>query len=331
MQAAWGEGVFLEFAQDYVTRVNEMAGGSLVIELHPINTFVKTGHLQTAVHQGYALDAAHMLTAHWSAKTPAAWLFGAGPCFGWNANQLLGWIKYGGGQALYNELLRSLELNITGFFSGPLPAQPLGWFKEPVTGAGQMKGLKYRTIGLAADVMEEMGAAVVRLPGGEIQPAMRGGLIDGAEFSNPESDMDFGMQDIVKHYHLGSFHQSQEAFEIIFNKTRYRRMPPEHKAILKYAAEAASADMSWKYQDRYSKALESLENESGVTLHRTPMSVMSEQLQAWDVVTARIAVQDRFFARVIKSQKAWAKRVVRYELLNAPDYKRAYRHYFGDL
>lgn len=331
MQAAWGEGVFLEFAQDYADRVNEMSGGSLVIELHPINTFVKTGQLQSAVHEGYVIDAAHMLTAHWSAKTPSAWLFGAGPCFGWNANQFLGWIKYGGGQTLYNELLRSLGLNITGFFSGPLPAQPLGWFKQPVTGAGQIQGMKYRTIGLAADVMEEMGAEAVRLPGGEIQPAMRGGLIDGAEFSNPESDKNFGMQHIVKHYHLGSFHQSQETFEIIFNRIRYRRMAPEHKAILKYAAESASADMSWKYQDRYSKALESLEKESGVEVRRTPLGVMAGQLRAWDAVTGRIAARDKFFARVIKSQKAWAKRVVRYELLNAPDYKRAYRHYFGGL
>ena len=90
-----------------------------------------------------------------------------------------------------------------------MPAQPMGWFKEQITDASQMDGLKYRTVGLAADVLMEMGMSVVQLPGGEIQPAMKSGLIDAAEFNNPTSDKDFGMQDVSKHYHLGSFHQSQ--------------------------------------------------------------------------------------------------------------------------
>ena len=90
-----------------------------------------------------------------------------------------------------------------------------------------MKGLKYRTVGLAADVLGEMGMSVVQLPGGEIQPAMKSGLIDAAEFNNPTSDSDFGMQDVSKHYHLASFHQSQEAFEITFNRKKFDGLAPE--------------------------------------------------------------------------------------------------------
>lgn len=329
VQAAWGGGIFLEFAQDYVEKVNKMSGGSLKIDLLAVNAVVKTAEMQTAVHKG-VLDGAHLVTAYWYSKSPTASLFGTGPCFGWNANQLLGWIKYGGGRELYYELMDSLKLDIVGFFNSPMPAQPLGWFKEQITDSSQMQGLKYRTVGLAADVLQEMGMSVVQLPGGEIQPAMKSGLIDAAEFNNPTSDKDFGMQDVSKDYHLASFHQSQEAFEIIFNRSLFNKLSPEHQSILEYASEAASTDFTWKYQDRYSNDLIALQD-LGVNVHRTPDSVMDEQLKAWDVVSARIAADDPFFAKVLESQKAWAKRVVRYELLNAPNYAGAYEHYFGSL
>ncbi|MEE8501465.1 MAG: C4-dicarboxylate ABC transporter, partial [Kiloniellales bacterium] len=127
VQAAWGGGIFLEFAQDYVRRVNEMAGESLKIDLLGVGAVVKTAEMQTAVHKG-VLDGAHMVTAYWYSKSPVASLFGTGPCFGWSANELLGWIKYGGGQDLYYELMHdTLRLDLVGFFSGPMPAQPLGW------------------------------------------------------------------------------------------------------------------------------------------------------------------------------------------------------------
>jgi len=157
------------------------------------------------------------------------------------------------------------------------------------------------------------------------------GLIDAAEFNNPTSDKDFGMQDVSKDYHLASFHQSQETFEVIFNKTLFNKLTDEQRAILEVASEAASADMSWKYQDRYSNDLISLETEHGVNIHRTPDSIMDAQLKAWDIVVAQLSGEDPFFAKVVESQKAWAKRVVRYELLNAPNYQGAYEHYYGSL
>ena len=331
VQAAWGGGIFLEFAQDYVNRVNKMAGGSMKIDLLGVGAVVKTAEMQTAVHKG-VLDGAHLVTAYWYSKSPVASLFGTGPCFGWSANELMGWVQYGGGRELYNELMHDkLRLNLVGFFSGPMPAQPLGWFKEQIKDSSQMKGLKYRTVGLAADVLQEMGMSVVQLPGGEIQPAMKSGLIDAAEFNNPTSDKDFGMQDVSKDYHLGSFHQSQESFEIIFNKTLYDNMSAEQQAILEHASEAASADMAWKAMERYSADLVTLKEEHGVNVHRTPDSVMADQLKAWDVVVDRISKEDPFFAKVIASQKAWAKRYGAYQLLNSPNYKLAYEHYYGKL
>jgi TRAP-type mannitol/chloroaromatic compound transport system substrate-binding protein len=331
MQAAWGGGIFLEMAQDYVNRVNKMSGGSMNVELLGEGAVVKTAEMQTAVHKG-VIDAAHMVTAYWYSKSAVASLFGTGPCFGWSANELLGWIQYGGGRALYNELMHDkLNLNLVGFFTGPMPAQPLGWFKEQITDSAQMKGLKYRTVGLAADVLQEMGMSVVQLPGGEIQPAMKSGLIDAAEFNNPTSDKDFGMQDVSKHYHLASFHQSQESFEIIFNKTLFDNLSSEQQAILEYASEAASSDMSWKAMERYSIDLVKLKEEHGVNVYRTPDSVMQDQLNAWDVVVDRMSAADPFFAKVVESQKTWAKRYGAYALQNTPNYRLAYEHYYGKL
>jgi TRAP-type mannitol/chloroaromatic compound transport system substrate-binding protein len=307
-----------------------MSGGSLRIDYLDVDAVVKTAEMQTAVSNG-VLDAAHLVTAYWYSKNPAASLFGTGPCWGWSANQLLGWIKYGGGQALYDELLHDiLGLDVEGYFSGPMPAQPFGWFQEQMTSVDQLNGLKYRTVGLAANVLQEMGMSVVQLPGGEIQPAMERGLIDAAEFNKPTSDKDFGMQDVSKHYHLASFHQSQETFEIIFNKDVFWELDDTQRAILQYASESASADMSWKYQDRYSNDLIALKQEFGVNVYRTPDEIMAAQLVAWDTVLVEF-MDDPYFAKVVDSQKMWAQRVGAYELNNAPDYAGAYRHYFGDL
>ena len=161
--------------------------------------------------------------------------------------------------------------------------------------------------------------------------AMKSGLIDAAEFNNPTSDKDFGMQDVSKDYHLGSFHQSQECFEVIFNKTLFENLGEEQRAILEYASEAASQDMAWKAMERYSADLVVLKEKFGVNVWRTPDSVMKDQLVAWDKVVARISKEDPFFAKVIESQKAWAKRHGAYALNNAPDYRGAYEHYFGKL
>ena len=327
MQAAWGGGIFLQNAKSYVDRVHAMAGKDLKIDLLSVNSVVKTSQMQDAVHRG-VLDACHYVPAYWYSKSKSASLFGTGPCFGWSSQEVLGWVNYGGGQELFDELMASLGLNVVSFFNSPMPAQPLGWFKEQVKDASQMKGLKYRTVGLAADVMLEMGMSVVQLPGGEIQPAMKSGLIDAAEFNNPTSDRDFGMQDVSKHYHLASFHQSQEFFEVSFNKKMYNKLPKELQSILKYASEAENSNFYWHNTKRYSEDLQKLKAQ-GVNVYRTPDSVMADQLKAWDKVVDRIAASDPFFSKVIASQKKYAKEVMGYLNLNQPDYKLAYKHYFG--
>jgi TRAP-type mannitol/chloroaromatic compound transport system substrate-binding protein len=115
MQAAWGGGIFLENAQSYVDRVHAMAGNALKIDLLAVNSVVKTSQMQDAVHRG-VLDACHYVPAYWYSKSKTASLFGTGPCFGWSSQEVLGWVNYGGGQELFDELMGDLGLNLVSFF-----------------------------------------------------------------------------------------------------------------------------------------------------------------------------------------------------------------------
>jgi TRAP-type mannitol/chloroaromatic compound transport system substrate-binding protein len=328
-QSAWPtQDIFHEFAQDFVRRVNEMAGNRLRLQLHAAGSIVGAFQMIDATHTG-VLDGAHGVTGYWYGKSKIASLFGTTLPLGWDANQLLGWFYYGGGQALYGELLESvLKLNIVGFLSGPMPTQPLGWFKKEIKSPGDLRGMTFRTIGLSADIFKEIGTAVKILPGGDVVPAIDRGLIDGAEFNNPSSDLALGFSDVAKIYMLGSYHQRVESFEIIFNKMKFAGLPAELQAVLRYACEAASADMSWKQQDRYSKALEEIKQKRGVKTIRTPDSVLQIQLEAWDKVVQPL-LADPFFKKVLESQRSWVRRVVGFYREYESSNDLAWKHYFG--
>ncbi|MBK7664463.1 MAG: TRAP transporter substrate-binding protein [Sterolibacteriaceae bacterium] len=331
MQGAWGaKDIFNEMAEEYVKRVNEMAEGRLRIDYLTAGAVVKPFEVMDAVNKG-VLDAGHHVPVYWYGKSKVASLFGSGPINGCDAQQTLAWIYRGGGFDLYNELLKKLELDVVGYFCMPMPTQPLGWFKKPVTSAADMVGLKYRTVGLAADLMQEMGLKVTQLPGGEIVPAMERGVIDAFEFNNPTSDMRFGAQDVAKNYMMGSFHQAMEFFEIIFNRKKHDALPKDLQAILRYGAEAASASNWWTAMDNYSRDLDELANVHKVNVIRTPKSIFEAQLKAWDVVSKRLSDEDPFFKKVVESQRVWSKRVARYWFINDADFKLGYEHIHGKL
>ncbi|MET4807182.1 TRAP transporter substrate-binding protein [Limibacillus sp. MBR-115] len=328
MQGAWGAAdIFNEMAQEYVKRVEDMAGGRLKIEYLVSGAVVAAFQVQDAVHNG-VLDGGHQVTAYWYGKHKAASLFGTGPVFGASASQILAWIHKGGGKELYRELVQDiLGLNLVGFFCMPMPTQPLGWFKKEIKSADDLQGLKYRTVGLATDIMQGMGLQVTQLPGGEIVPALERGVIEAFEYNNPTSDSRFGAQDVSKIYMMGSYHQAAEFFEIIFNKARFESLPEEHQKILEYSAEAANTSNYATAMDNYSNDLQKLINEAGVKVHRTPDSVMAAQLASWDKVLEELN-KDAFFKKVVDSQREWSHRVAFYDLINSADYKLAFKHYF---
>lgn len=327
-QSTWPtKDIFHEYANDYAAKVNAMSGGRLKIEVLPAGSVVKAFDLLDAVSSG-TLDGGHGVLAYWYGKSAALALWGSGPAFGMDANTLLSWNQYGGGQQLLNEIYSGLKLDVVSFPYGPMPTQPLGWFKKPIAKVEDLKGLKYRTVGLSIEIFTDLGASVQALPGGDIIPAMDRGLLDAAEFNNASSDRLLGFPDVSKINMLQSFHQSCEQFEILFNKKKYDSLPADLQSILSIATQAASADMSWKAIDRYSKDFVELQTKDKVKFYATPKSILVAQLKAWDKIIAKKAAEIPMFKKVLDSQKAFAQRAVRWHLLTDVDFKIAYDHYF---
>ncbi len=327
-QSTWPQrDIFHEMAGDYVKRVNEMTGSRFRLELLAAGAVVGAFQMQDAVHSG-SLDGGHGVAAYWYGKNKAYSLFGTAPPFFGDANSLLAWYYYGGGEGLYNELLYDItKVNVVAYLTGPMPTQPFGWFRQPITNPDQLKGLKYRTVGLAADLYRAMGAAVTIVAGGEIVPALERGLLDAAEFNNPSSDRVLGFPDVAKNYLLQSFHQKVECFEVLFNKQKFDTLPTEIKNILRYAAEAASSDMLWKAHERYPKDLQAI-RQAGVRVAATPRSIQEAQLKAWDTVITELS-SDAYFKKVVDSQRAWSQRVTGFFLNYEASDSLAYNHFFA--
>jgi TRAP-type mannitol/chloroaromatic compound transport system substrate-binding protein len=210
-----------------------------------------------------------------------------------------------------------------------MPTQPLGWFKKPITKADDFKGLKFRTVGISIDVYTGLGAAVNALPGGEIVPAMDRGLLDAAEFNNASSDRILGFPDVSKVCMLQSYHQNAEQFEIMFNKTKYDALPAKMKALIEYAVEAASQDMSWKAIDRYSKDYLEMQTKDKVRFYKTPDSVLQRQLVVYDQAAAKKAAENPLFKEIEASQRQFAERTVKWYLDTQVSARMAYNHYFA--
>jgi len=329
-QSTWpSKDIFHEYALDYAKKVNDMTGGDLKIEVLPAGSVVPAFNLLDAVSKG-TLDGGHGVQVYHYGKQNALALWGSGPGFGMDANMMLAWHKYGGGKELLAKLYESIGANVVSFPYGPMFTQPLGWFKKPITKIEDFKGMKFRTVGISIDVFTGMGAAVNALPGGEIVPALDRGLLDGAEFNNASSDRLLGFPDVSKVCMLQSYHQNAEVFEILFNKTKYDSLPEKMKAIIAYAVEAASADLSWKSVDRYSQDYTEMQTKDKVKFYKTPDAILAKELVAYDEAAAKKAEANPMFKEIMESQKKFAERSVKWDMDYNVNRRMAYNHYFGD-
>ena len=327
-QSTWpAKDIFHEYANDFASKVNNMASGRLKIEVLPSGSVVPAFQLLDAVNKG-TLDGGHGVLAYHYGKSSALALWGSGPAFGMDPNMVLAWHQYGGGKQLLEEIYKSLNIDVASYVYGPMPTQPLGWFKKPIAKVADLKGLKFRTVGLAVDIFTELGVAVNPLPGGEIVPALDRGLIDAAEFNNATSDRILGFPDVVKNCMLQSFHQSGEQFEILFNKGKVDALPAELKSIIEYAVQASSAEMSWKAIDRNSKDYADLKKQ-GIKFYKTPDAILKAQLDAWDKVVEKKSAENPFFKKVMESQRAFAARAGQWQNDYMVDFKIAYNRYFA--
>jgi TRAP-type mannitol/chloroaromatic compound transport system substrate-binding protein len=328
-QSTWpSKDIFHEYAQDFAKKINDMTGGDLKIEVLPAGAVVPAFGLLEAVSKG-TLDGGHGVLVYHYGKQTALALWGSGPGYAMDANMLMAWHKYGGGKELLDKLYASINANVVSFPYGPMPTQPLGWFKKPVTKPEDLQGLKFRTVGISIDVFQGMGAAVNALPGGEIVAAMDRGLLDAAEFNNATSDRILGFADVSKICMLQSYHQNAEQFEIMFNKDKFNALPDKMKAIIANGVEAASQDMSWKAIDRYSKDYVELQTKDKVRFYKTPDAVLKRQLEIYDDVVAKKSAENPLFKEIAQSQVAFAKRATQWEQDTVVSRKMAFDHYFG--
>jgi TRAP-type mannitol/chloroaromatic compound transport system substrate-binding protein len=328
-QSTWpSKDIFHEYALDYAKKVNDMTGGDLKIEVLPAGAVVPAFGLLDAVSKG-TLDGGHGVLVYHYGKQNALALWGSSPAFGMDANMMLAWHRYGGGKELLQKLYQSINANVVSFPYGPMWTQPLGWYKKPITKWEDFKGLKFRTVGISIDLFQGMGAAVNALPGGEIVPAMDRGLLDAAEFNNATSDRILGFADVSKVCMLQSYHQNAEQFEITFNKTKYDSLPAKIRAIIAYAVDAASADLSWKSIDRYSQDYIELQTKDKVKFYKTPASVLQKQLEVFDQVITKREADNPMFKEILASQKKFAERAVKWDLDTNVRREMAYNYYFG--
>jgi len=328
-QSTWpSKDIFHEFALDFAKKINDMTGGDLKIDVLPAGAVVPAFQLLDAVSKG-TLDGGHGVLVYHYGKQTALALWGSGPGYAMDANMLMSWHKYGGGKELLEKLYASIGANVVSFPYGPMPTQPLGWYKKPVTKVEDFQGLKFRTVGISIDVFQGMGAAVNALPGGEIVAAMDRGLLDAAEFNNATSDRILGFADVSKVCMLQSYHQNAEQFEIMFNKDKYNALPEKMRAIIANGVEAASQDMSWKAIDRYSKDYVELQTKDKVRFYKTPDSVLKKQLEVYDDVVAKKSAENALFKEIVQSQLAFAKRATQWEQDTVVSRKMAFDHYWG--
>jgi TRAP-type mannitol/chloroaromatic compound transport system substrate-binding protein len=312
---------------DWAKKVDEMTGGRLKIDVLPSGAVVGTFDIIDGVNRG-VLDGGYAVAAYWYSRNPVFSLFGTGPSFGMDAIDLMSWFYYGGGFDMYQAFLQQeMRMNLVSFLVGPMPTQPLGWFRTRIQNPDQLKRMKYRTVGLSADLFGLLGASVVTLPGGEVVPALERGVIDGGEFNNPTSDRAFGFPDVRKIYMLQSFHQPVETMEFIVQKTKWDPLSAELKAIVRGSLLAESADFQHKMIDRNSRDLLEIEKR-GVRVFTTPRSVLEAQLKAWDTLIQRNSRQNATFAKIVASQRAWAQRIVSWKQRIYVDNRLAFDHFF---
>ncbi len=328
-QSTWpARDIIHEYALDFAKKVNDMTGGDLKIEVLPAGAVVPAFGLLDAVSKG-TLDGGHGVLVYHYGKQHALALWGSGPGYAMDANMLLAWHKYGGGKELLAKVYASIGANVVSFLYGPMPTQPLGWFKKPITKPDDLKGLKFRTVGISIDLFTAMGAAVTPLPGGEIVPAMDRGLLDGAEFNNASSDRLLGFADVSKVCMLQSYHQNAEQLEIMFNKAKFDALPATMRSIISNAVEAASADMSWKAIDRYSQDYIELQTKDKVRFYKTPDTILKRQLEIYDEVVAKKSAENPLFKEIVESQIAFARRTTQWEQDTVVGRRMAFDHYFG--
>ncbi|NJM92418.1 MAG: TRAP transporter substrate-binding protein [Rhodospirillaceae bacterium] len=331
MQSSWpANSTAQEAFKMFADRVDKMTGGQLKITTSPAGTVVPAFEVLDATHKK-VLDGTHTISYYWIGKNKAATLFSNTPAgiVGMDQMDFIGWLYEGGGLDLYWEFYqKELKLNLVVFpLHAPSP-QALGWFRKPITGLADFKGMKCRQTGITAELYARMGMAVVNMPGGEIAPAAERGAIDCAEWVGGIEDYSLGLHLIWKNHYTPGMHESASVGEMIINKDVWDSLTAPQREIIKSATSETLLRWGVMFQRMNAEAIEEMTTKHGVTIRTTPKEINEEFLRVWDKVAAEESAKSPFFKKVYDSQKAYAGKVVPAKRFMFPPYTTQADHYF---
>ena len=304
MQSAFAGRLVLlaETVQRFEKIIDLMSGGSLEIKAYEPNALVPALDGFDAVKIG-GIDAMSGVSAYHAGKIPALSWFTAVP-FGPRAGEYLAWLRYGGGDEIYDEIYAAHGMK--GFHCLVIAPEASGWFRDEIHSADDLKGLKLHYTGLGARVMTKMGASIQLLAPGDIYAALKRGVIDATESSMPVIDLALGFHRVAKHYYFPGWHQQTTIGELLVNLEKWQALSDRHKAII----EAACGDsLSWSFIRSEALQFAAMQElrEKGVTLHRWPDSILAQFEEKWQEVAAEESAKDPLFKRIYESFSAFRK------------------------
>ncbi len=304
MQSAFASqlSVLGETVQHFERNIELMSGGSLVIKAYEPNALIPALEGFDAVKKG-SIDAMWGASAYHVGKIPALSWFTAVP-FGPRAGEYQAWLRYGGGDEIYDEIYAAHGLK--GFHCLIIAPEASGWFREEIRSADDLKGLKLRYGGLGARVMAKMGASTQLLAPGDIYMALERGVIDATEFSMPVIDLALGFHQVAKHYYFPGWHQQATIGELLVNLEKWQALSKQHKAILEVAC---GDSLNWSFVRSEALQFEAMRKlqEKGVTLHRWPDSMLAQFEAKWQEVLEEESAKDPLFKRIYESFSTFRK------------------------
>ena len=307
--------------ENFANRVAAMSGGRLTVKVFGAAQLVPAFEVFDAVSQGTA-QMGHGASYYWTGKTKAAAFFTSVP-FGLNAQEMNGWLHYGGGLELWRELYE--PFNLIPFAAGSTGVQMAGWFNREINSMDDIKGLKMRIPGLGGDVITRAGGVSVTMPGGELYTSMQTGVIDATEWVGPYNDLAFGFHQVAKYYYYPGWHEPGPILELIVNKDAYASLPKDLQAIVEGAARAVNQDMLDEYTARNNSALVELVETHGVDVRKLPDDVVAELRRLSAEVVEELAEDTEISRRIAESVKAFQKQAMTYHEISEEAYYRARR------
>ncbi len=302
--------------ENFARYVEEMSGGRLTVRVYGAGEIVPAMEVFDAVSQGVA-DAGHGAAYYWKGKVPSSVFFTAVP-FGLNAQEMNGWLHYGGGLALWQEAYA--PFNLVPLAGGSSGVQMAGWFNKEINSIDDLDGLNMRIPGLAGEVFAAAGGTAVRIAGGELYTSMQTGVIDALEWVGPYNDLAFGFYEVAKYYYYPGWHEPGSILEFIINRDSLAALPADLQAIVRYAARAANQDMLDEYTARNNAALQRLINEHGVELRRLPDDVLRALWRGTQQAMAELVASDPMAARVYASYREFYRGVRNYHHISEQAY-----------